>query len=90
MFFVHAGKVTAWLAIALGLIRVSMGLFVATQFDGQADAVARYLGKVEASGDAIDQGLITLVIGVVVGLLAHSAGRRKRSPQSELLATRED
>ncbi len=90
MFFVYAGKVIAWLAIALGLIRISMGLFVATQYDGHADAIARYLGSVETSGDAIDQGLITLVIGVVVGLLAHIAGRRKHSPQPELHTARED
>lgn len=55
-------KFIAMAMIALGFLRAAMGFWVAS-FDDYEAAAMRYLGSA-SSGDAIDQGLILLVIGL--------------------------
>ena len=90
MLFVYAGRVIACVAIILGLMRIVMGLFVSTEFDGHSNVVARYLGSVESTGDAIDRGLLTMVVSVVIGLLTPVANNRNFPAVAEFSQTRED
>ena len=74
------GKLIAWTMVLFGCVRIGMGWWVATSFiepDAYAAATARYIGS-GTTGDAIDRGLVWILVGVVVGLLAHIAGRRHK------------
>lgn len=55
-------KFVAGALIVIGGLRLAMGLLVAS-FDDYEAAARRYLGSASA-GDAIDQGLILLVVGL--------------------------
>ncbi len=74
------GKLTAWALIIGGLLRAAMGFFIARYFverEAYEAATARYLGST-TSGEAIDQGLIAIAIGVAFGLLAHIASKSSK------------
>jgi hypothetical protein len=64
------GSVIAWLALVLGVLRAAMGLFVASLDDptSRAAAASRYLGSA-TSGEAIDQGIMVFLFGLVLGIL---------------------
>lgn len=70
------GSIIAWLLVGFGTLRAATGLYVAVNFEGEANAIAaqRYLATPN-SGDAIDQGLMLVFIGVVLGLLVKIAKR---------------
>lgn len=75
--FVKLGKLIAGLLLIYGALRLVMGIWVATAFESRESMLAasrRYLAT-ENSGDAIDQGMILIVAGVILGLLAKIAGR---------------
>ncbi|CUH41572.1 hypothetical protein RUM4293_00446 [Ruegeria atlantica] len=75
---IRLGSIIAWIAVILGSIRMGMGWYVASQFPGTEENLAaskRYLATAN-SGDAIDQGTIILIAGVVIGLLVRIAKRR--------------
>lgn len=64
------GSIVAWAAVILGAFRVFTGFSVASIEDPENRAfwAARYLGSA-SSGEAIDQGIIAFVFGVVLGVL---------------------
>lgn len=64
------GNIVAWLSMALGVLRVAMGFFVASVDDpaSRAGAASRYLGSA-TSGEAIDQGVKLFLFGLVLGIL---------------------
>ncbi|MBY5973680.1 hypothetical protein KUV28_15080 [Ferrimonas balearica] len=64
------GKIVAWLALALGVLRTAMGFFVASIDDpaSRTAAASRYLGSA-TSGEAIDQGIKIFVFGLALGIL---------------------
>ena len=66
MFFTQAGRVVAWLAFIFGALRVVMGF----AFAGNGAAAARYLGS-GTTGEAIDQGLLTMVFAIGLGILSE-------------------
>ena len=72
MFFIRLGSFVAWALVVLGSIRVLFGLLIAfgTSAADKAVAERNILGSA-TSGEAIDQGLIALVAGVVIGLLVR-------------------
>ena len=74
MFFIKSGSVIAWILVAAGSVRLAMGFFVALGFEGDKYIAAskRYLGSTN-SGEAIDQGFMLLVAGVVIGLIVKIA-----------------
>ncbi|MCL6282132.1 hypothetical protein M3P21_01195 [Ruegeria sp. 2012CJ41-6] len=74
MFFLKGAKFIAYLTVTLGVIRTFMGFVVAIVFVGHPDAVSRYLGSVESSGNTIDQGIILIFLGGTFGLVTHVAG----------------
>jgi len=63
-------NIVAWLALLLGVIRIAVGLLVASQDDpvARAAAASRYLGSA-TSGEAIDQGIMVFLFGLVLGIL---------------------
>lgn len=78
MTFSTMGRVLAFLMIVFAVLRVTMGFIVASI--GTPEAAARYLGS-RSSGGAIDQGLILLALGIVVGVLTDiSRSVRKQAP----------
>lgn len=64
MFFTKVGQVIAWLAFVFGLLRAGMGIVLALN----GIPSARYLGSA-STGEAIDQGVIIMAIGVALGVL---------------------
>ena len=80
MFFI--GRIVAWLALIFGVLRIGIGLFVASMDDAasRAAAAARYLGS-STSGEAIDQGFKIALFGLVLGILVK-IGRAVSSSSS--------
>ena len=68
------GSIIAWLLIVCGVVRTAMGFFVAFSFsaDGNAAAATRYLAA-SNSGEAINEGMVVFVVGIVIGLLVRIA-----------------
>ncbi len=66
VFFTKAGRVVAVLAIALGALRISMAVMV--MYSDNPDAAAQALLN-RTTGAAIDQGIYTIIFGIVVGVL---------------------
>lgn len=69
MFFTRAGRVVAWLALVLGVLRAAAGFGVGMSENYEALA-ARYLGST-TPGEAIDQGLMLLAFGIGLGVLTE-------------------
>lgn len=77
MFFVWTGRVIAHLIFWLGLLRVGMGLLVAfgtADMENNQAAARRYLGAA-TSGEAINDGMMYVVIGVSLGVLCQIAAK---------------
>jgi hypothetical protein len=71
MIFTSLGKIIAWLTLIVGSLRVSAGILVASIDDPERYAFAanRYLSS--TSGETIDKGIYTILIGVTLGILAE-------------------
>ncbi len=71
------GLILAWILVFFGGLRTAMGFYVAFAFTAEQNAFAsgRYLGTIN-SGEAINQGMVMLVVGVAVGLLVKIAQRK--------------
>jgi hypothetical protein len=76
---VKLAEVVAWVIIVFGLFRAATGFFIASRFSGEdyAFATKRYLGST-TTGEAIDQGLVIFVVGLVIGLLAKIANKNTK------------
>ena len=69
LFFTRLGTVAAWLALALGAMRIVAGIIVASS-DNPEILGPRYLGS-STSGQAIDQGIMVLLFAIALGMLAE-------------------
>lgn len=69
-------KVIAVLVLLWGVMRLSLGLYVAIVFDGAQSATARYLG-LGTSGEAIDQGIYRIVFAVMLLLILRLMRKRE-------------
>lgn len=78
MFFAKLARIVAALALGFGLLRALIGFYVASIEPKEAReyARARYIGS-QSAGQAIDQGIYTIIFAVTLGTLAGIA--RKRS-----------
>lgn len=79
MVFVRLGRILAWALIILGSIRAGLGALVAFGTSDLASyqaATRRYIGS-GTTGEAIDQGLMWVAAGIVVGLLVPIADRNE-------------
>ena len=74
MFFIRLGSIIAWLALLLGAGRLVAGLVVASGSTSEARAAmaSRYLGSA-TSGEAINQGILVVVVAVAFGILVKIA-----------------
>ena len=80
MIFVWIGRLFASALILFGLLRIAMGYYVASGFPDQHDyeaASRRYLGS-GTSGEAIDQGLTYLALGLAAAFLVRLIAKRRR------------
>ena len=66
MFFTRAGRIVAWLAIIFGGMRIATALSVLQS--GDPNLAPTLLGS-KTTGQAIDQGIYTVIFGIVVGVL---------------------
>lgn len=79
MIFTRLGTIIAYIGVGLGILRVAMGFFIATMFDdanSYAAASRRYLGSA-STGEAIDTGIICIVVSVALGVLCEVSKSRK-------------
>lgn len=78
MFFTKIGKILAHLMFWLGLLRVAMGfLFAFGAPDMESNrAAARHFLSAATTGEAINEGMIAILIAVALGILVEiSMGR---------------
>ena len=74
MFMIRLGSFFAWALIALGGIRVVLGLLIAFGTDpGDNTEAAQILLASANTGEAIDEGFLAILAGIVVGLLTTIA-----------------
>ena len=69
MIFTHFARVIAYFALVLGLLRILTAVFVLLT-DDPAQAARALLGS-KTTGQAIDQGLYTIVFAVLLGVLVE-------------------
>ena len=69
MFYTKFAKIISGIILFLGLARVAMGILVAST-DNPKLAAAQYLGN-HTSGEAIDKGLLYVLIAVSLGVLVE-------------------
>ncbi|MBD9541732.1 hypothetical protein IB276_20005 [Ensifer sp. ENS04] len=80
MFFTRIGKIIAHLIFWLGLLRVAIGFFVAfgaADMESNRIAASRYLGAV-TSGEAINEGMIGVLLAVALGVLCEISSQRAK------------
>lgn len=79
MIFVKLGKLLAWTLLFAGAFKAVTALIVALAFftdpEALAAATSAYIGT-GTTGQAVDQGLIWVTMGIVVGLLVQIAERK--------------
>ena len=79
MIFTRLGAIIAYIGLGMGILRVAMGIFIATMFDdanSYAAASKRYLGSA-STGEAIDTGVFYIVVSVALGVLCEISKNRK-------------
>ncbi len=69
MFFTRLGMVAAWLTLVLGAMRLTPGLVVAWSETPPPQFVA-LLGS-ETSGQAIDKGILMIMIALALGTIVE-------------------
>lgn len=67
MFYTKMGRIAVDIAFALGLLRIAMGLAVATGTIVEPDP-GHYLGN-NTSGEAIDQGIHYVLFAIILGVI---------------------
>lgn len=80
MFFTRIGKVIAHLMFWLATLRVATGFLVAFSTETMDDnrlAARRYLGAA-TSGEAIDEGMTSILLAVALGVLCEISSKRKK------------
>jgi hypothetical protein len=70
MLFTHLGRVIGILALLFGAFSIVLGVMIANDSMGPYEfAILRY--GVKSSGQLIDRGIYTIVIGVAFGILTE-------------------
>lgn len=78
MFFTKIGKILAHLLFWLGLLRVGMGFLFAVgtpDMENNRAAARHFLGAAN-TGEAINEGMIAILVGIALGILAEISARR--------------
>lgn len=66
------GSVIAWILIVYGVVRTSLGFWVAFSFSDEENVAAAngYLAA-SNSGEAINEGMMIFAVGSVIGILVR-------------------
>lgn len=68
------GSILAWFLTVAGGMRVAFGLLLALGVSAEDNAAAaRMILAAANTGEAINEGMVALVVGVVIGLLVKIA-----------------
>jgi hypothetical protein len=80
---VKLGSIIAWVLIFSGVSKAGLGLIgaYAVAAEDRAYFATRYLATAN-TGEAIDKGLVILVVGVVIGLLVEIAKKNTASEEN--------
>ena len=70
MFFTRFGAVIAWILVGLGSLRTGLGFYLAFTAQDNGAAARTYLAA-KNTGEAINEGLLAIFAGVVVGILVE-------------------
>jgi hypothetical protein len=70
VIFTRIGSVIAWVLVALGAFRTALGFLLAFGAD-DSEAAARALLAAANTGEAINEGMLAILAGVVVGVLVE-------------------
>ncbi|MCZ8178428.1 MAG: hypothetical protein O9309_05340 [Rhizobium sp.] len=84
MFFTRIGKVVAHFIFWGSAFRLATALFVAlstTDMEGNRAAAARYLSAA-TSGEAMDEAVVGLLLGLALGVLCEISARIGRSDRA--------
>ncbi|MBD9569016.1 hypothetical protein [Ensifer sp. ENS08] len=74
MWIAGLARIVAVLALVAGVLRAGTGLLIAMNVIGPYhEALARYAPGSASSGDAINDGLYAILIGLALGTLAEIA-----------------
>jgi hypothetical protein len=68
MVFTNLGRIIAWLLVIVGSLRAGSALLF-TSMTGEA-MYPRYFGS-KTTGEVIDAGMMYIMVGVAVGMLAE-------------------
>ena len=81
MFFTKVGRILAWILLVMGVARAGMGYYVASVDDSveRAKATADYLVS-GTSGQAIDKGLLLVLVAIALGILSEIGTATHRRP----------
>jgi len=79
--FAKLGRIAAVLMLVFGVVRVALGLYVASiePREAREAAQARYMGS-QTSGQVINTGIYTILFAIAFGVLASIS--RKRSDEN--------
>ena len=70
MLFTHLGRAIAILALLFGAFSIVLGFMIANESLGPYEATVLRYG-VKSSGQLIDRGLYTIVVGVAFGVITE-------------------
>ncbi len=68
MIFTKLCRIIAFLAVAFGVLRLGMGIYLATTYEPGTD-LSLFIGR-RTTGQVIDEGLLAIVAGIVLGTLS--------------------
>ncbi|AVO36581.1 hypothetical protein [Pukyongiella litopenaei] len=72
MMFVRLGEWISYALLVLGILRLGLGIFLATTAADSSAAARSYLAT-QNPGEAIDKGALMIFIAVVLGVLVEIA-----------------
>lgn len=81
MFFTRIGKIVAHLLLWLGVFRVGMGFVIAygtPDMESNRLAARNYLAAA-TTGEAINEGMISILAAIALGVLCEISARRNAS-----------
>jgi hypothetical protein len=82
MFFTHASRVVAVLALVFGLMQLLLGFGIATGFIGPYEAALSRYTTASSSGEVINKGTYMILFAIPLGMLTEiSYSLRRRNDQ---------
>jgi hypothetical protein len=80
MIFTKLCRIVAFLVVGFGLMRLGMGILLATTYEPGTD-LSLFIGR-RTTGQVIDQGVYAIVAGIVLGTLTDISRAVQSSKQA--------